>query len=446
MRDTSKPPAVLAWGAAVLAGCTPAVDVGGFLGDAGGDDTSGLDARIPGALSGAADAAAAACIPDQVIDCVGFGGCPSRQTCNAAGSAYGPCVCAGSDGGVDGSPETSAGDSGGDCEHTCQGYCANGRCVIAIPVPGGRNLAINATSVYWTWGNTVTTSLDGGGYVPTDKGYVMRTTLSLVGAGPPTTLASLSGGGLAWGLALDATSVFWTMVTGENSPSRVMKMPLAGGTPVTLASGQNGAFGIVVDSTYAYWASPGDGTVMKVPIGGGAPFTLAAFQSFPANVAVDATSVYWTNAGDDQSSTPNGAVMKVPLVGGPPVVLASALTGADSIAVDATSVYFTAVDPNIAGDVVVRKVPLGGGSSVTLASGLNALGGLAIDATSLYYGAIIGTPADGMPTDNALMKVPLGGGTPTLLASTANGPGCIAVDATSVYWTDGSFVFKATPK
>jgi hypothetical protein len=86
-----------------------------------------------------------------------------------------------------------------------------------------------------------------------------------------------------------------------------MKIALSGGTPRTLASNQ-GPVGIAVDATSVYWTDwtdSGEGTVMKVPIGGGDPTTLASGQSSPSCLAVDETSVYWTaGTGDD------GTVMK----------------------------------------------------------------------------------------------------------------------------------------
>ena len=146
-------------------------------------------------------------------------------------------------------------------------------------------IAVDATSVYW-----VTFS---------DPSTVMKVPL---GGGSPTTLGSAPGGG--FGLALDATSAYWI------SAKAVTKVGLQGGTPTTLAAtGGQGTQGIAVDDTHVYWSDGGSpGSVYKVPIQGGATMLLATNLQHPTGVAVDATSVYWVNAGDGGAT---GSVMKL---------------------------------------------------------------------------------------------------------------------------------------
>jgi hypothetical protein len=88
--------------------------------------------------------------------------------------------------------------------------------------------------------------------------------------------------------------------------SVVQMSAVDGGSPITLAGGQNVPNGIAVDGPHVYWTAggTGSGTIMRVPIGGGAVTTLATGQNGANQLAVDATSVYWTD-------TAGGTVMKL---------------------------------------------------------------------------------------------------------------------------------------
>jgi len=312
-------------------------------------------------------------------------------------------------------------------------------------LPNG--MATDGKEVFWA-GNYTSSGPEGIWEVSVDGGAV-----TAVAVGSPSSVA--------WAVALDGTNVYWTSadigpLPDGGVPFDILSTPRGGGPTTTLLSGQQMITGLAVDGTSIYWGSRGAGdqaVMMRMPLAGGAPETLATAAMVSSScgwgcVAVDSTSAYWA---------PAGSVMKVPLSCGMPVSLAP--TGSvNALAVAATGVYWeqsNSLDDGIdAGTWSVRTVPLGGGQVTTIAS--NAaypIQPLAVDATNVYWTYQDCNASCGNSfacSCSAIASAPLAGGAPTqLVTGLAERPFALAVDATSVYWVGqntNAVVKKLTPK
>jgi hypothetical protein len=113
--------------------------------------------------------------------------------------------------------------------------------------------------------------------------------------------------------------------------NRILSLPKAGGTPVTLAQGVLQ----VQDATHLYgWTATGD--VVSVAKSGGAPTTLATGFPDGSMLGADDACVYFVDTADDY------ALIAVPKTGGQAVAaaVASGLTTVpSSVAADASGVY-----------------------------------------------------------------------------------------------------------
>jgi len=152
--------------------------------------------------------------------------------------------------------------------------------------------------------------------------------------GAPGLVTLASGQTCPWGMAIDAINVYWTEC-GDPTGGFVLKVPKAGGDVVALASGDR-LSGIATDGTNVYWVAgtsdASSGAIMKVPVVGGTPTTLAARSGDPAHLVVDDSYAYW-------GEMTGGSIMKVPLTGGTPSEVAPAEMPFQ-LTVDATDVYW----------------------------------------------------------------------------------------------------------
>ena len=248
-----------------------------------------------------------------------------------------------------------------------------------------------------------------------------------------------------------------------------MKVPIGGGTPTTLASGQNQPIDMTVDATSVYWTTYNGGTVVKVSTSGGTPTTLASGQNAPYDIAVGAGGVYWTIAADN-------TVMKVPTGGGSAEHFRFRAEfslrhrcGRHERLLDELQRRHGdegvhqrrhPYHPRFRAEPPLRhrrgrrqrlldehRAGRHGDEGTHQRRHPHHPRLRAIGAIRHRSGHVECLLAD-RGHSGAVMKVPTSGGTPTTLASGQNLPTDIVVDASSVYWTNegGSTVMKLTPK
>jgi hypothetical protein len=219
------------------------------------------------------------------------------------------------------------------------------------------------------------------------------------------------------GIAVSGDNVYWADgVTGV-----VAAVPIAGGTPTTLARGESATF-LAVDATNVYYATLS--SIMKVPRGGGASATLASLDGDVNALTTDGSAVYWTSTG--------GTIQKVSAAGGVVTVLARSREP-QGIAVANGRVYWT--DADIVSGGAVMSVSLSDGTVSTLAPGLDCPWAIAVDESAVYWGACNGT----------IGSVGLTGGV-KVLATNGIAAGSVAPTATSIYFATDEVIGRTTPK
>ncbi len=213
-------------------------------------------------------------------------------------------------------------------------------------------------------------------------------------------------------VAADDKAVYWTNYASSGS---VVAVPLAGGSPKTLAEKQNLPDGIAVDNGTVYWTT-GKGSIMSVPSSGGKLKTLASGQSHPSAITAKGDSVYWVN------QTSNGSVMSVPAGGGKASQLVESVSMPCGIAVDDTSVFYSSYSLG-----TVARVPRSGGKPIELAAGQAFPCAVDVVGDAVYW---VNT---GKPS--SVMKVSLKGGKPKALVADTAAPSGLAVGEGHAFWT-----------
>ena len=88
-------------------------------------------------------------------------------------------------------------------------------------------------------------------------------------------------------MTVEGGYVYWS------NDGTLSKTAIDGGLVVTLAT--ESANSLAVDASHIYWTNTLEGTVKRMPLTGGSPETLATGQLSPGTIVLDDTFVYWGN-------------------------------------------------------------------------------------------------------------------------------------------------------
>ncbi|NUO52017.1 MAG: hypothetical protein HOV80_24465 [Polyangiaceae bacterium] len=289
-------------------------------------------------------------------------------------------------------------DNCGACGHVCSDTCSDGKCDPVVLVEGEeapRGIIVDDQYLYWvTYGS-----------------HLVRRRAKASDA-TPETVASMQVN--AWGLAQDATHLYWT----SRSLGTVSRLPkdLSGDVEV-LISGLSDPIELFVAGDTLYVTARAGGQVVSVPKTGGTHTVLQDGFPEPYGVAVVDGTVMITEAfsGDLLALGMNG-----------PQVLADGLQNAFQIVPAGDGVLWCAY-----GNDDIRYLPRGAAAPQVLAAADECWGVFA-DASHVYWTQEFYE----MPQMGRVWMGSLDGSPPVMVADGQTGPTGITADADAIYWSN----------
>jgi len=178
-------------------------------------------------------------------------------------------------------------------------------------------------------------------------------------------------------VASDGTNLYYLAAADDKTKLDVMRVPIAGGKPTKVASGDRTArvLFIAADAKYVYW--PEAGRLAKAPVAGGEVKEVAKVV-YAWAAASDGDYLYWSDSPGDNM----GMIRRAKVDGGTTETLASGFSFPVGLALDAKSVFFVNHDAEDGG---VYRVPKAGGAVATLIRGQNHPKRIAVDDRHVYW-------------------------------------------------------------
>jgi hypothetical protein len=239
-------------------------------------------------------------------------------------------------------------------------------------------------------------------------------------------------------IALDDRYVYWA------SLDVLRRAPLAGGAPVTLATG-NFLRGMKLDGDHVYFfqSRQGAGSIDRVLKEGGESERLASALS-PSALAIRGGDLFWS---DSAALVDEGSINRLALDGSATNVMATGLTQPASLAIDGDHLYFRSDGSTciIGGDSPsaecfgggIQRLPLTGGA-VEAVSASSPSGDFVLTDSGIYFLAtspprIVLASLDGNEREVTGNLVLQGGIT---------NDGSLRTDGAALYWADGDKVLR----
>jgi hypothetical protein len=253
---------------------------------------------------------------------------------------------------------------------------ADDRTIVATPAPSGApttlmhlpepawGLALDDASAW------VTSTRNGGGVLER---------LALAGQAQPAVVAS--GFTRPRAVTSDGTNVFLVDAgahgSGLLSKSTIVRIPVAGGDSVKIATVEGVVSGVALDAANVYWADSLEGAVLAAPKTGGMPHALLHDRGLPRDVVIDGDALVWVEQRSESLWT-------VPASGGVPRQIVQDFGGFTHLVASARGVWWTnetAVD----GSYRVFLMAHGAAEPVPVTPAVDAIEGLASDGARVYW-------------------------------------------------------------
>jgi hypothetical protein len=238
-------------------------------------------------------------------------------------------------------------------------------------------------------------------------------------------------------IAVDERYVYWA------SLDVLRRAPLAGGQPLTLATG-NYLRGIMLDGDHVYFfqSSQGSGSIDRVLEEGGESERLASALQ-PSALAIRGGDLFWS---DNAVVVTEGAIHRLALDGSATNVMATGLMQPSSLAIAGDYLYFRSNGSGCAFgssrpaeclDPGIQRLPLAGGAVEALSTNLSR-GDFVITERGIYFLAtspprIVLASLDGSERELT--------GNLVLQAGITN-DGSLRTDGSALYWADGEKVLR----